>query len=209
MFLISVPRPFAIAFPDHLVFINPPDLSHEIRRSELSDLIHAGFEIAQSETIGVVIAAETAGLLGVSLRRSPALEQNGDNEGAPFAFPGVREWLSYSAERSHGRSLALIAGVAAMNDLRPDAGKLLSMLRPLGAAPWPAGHFHAAAFPYRPLKRGGLDLQTTTSTLFEGGNLQSVMHLLNDSREINGAGESDFVRGACWFAPISEIAEQV
>jgi hypothetical protein len=36
MFLISVPRPFAIAFPDHLVFINPPDLSHEIRRSEVT-----------------------------------------------------------------------------------------------------------------------------------------------------------------------------
>jgi hypothetical protein len=39
-------------------------------------------------------------------------------------------------------------------------------------------------------------------TLFEGENLQSVMHLVSDDREISGAGESEFVRGACWFSPI-------
>jgi len=184
------------------------EASPEIRAVKLSALIDAGFEIAGSETIGVAIAAETGGLLGVSLRRSPAFENDGERGDAPFEFPAVREWLSYSAEPAYWRSVALVAGIAARNDSRSDASKLFSMLRPLGSRSRPIGHFHAAAFPYRPLKKGLLDLKATAVSLFESGNLQSVIHLLNDTREISGAGESEFVRGACWFAPISDIRER-
>jgi hypothetical protein len=45
-------------------------------------------------------------------------------------------------------------------------------------------------------------------TLFEGGGLQGVLHLLRDDREIAGAGESEFLRGACWVAPIGEITAE-
>jgi len=77
------------------------------------------------------------------------------------------------------------------------------MLRPLGSETWPQGHFHAAAFSYRPLKKGPLDLKMTVATLFEAQALQSVMHLINDTREISGAGESEFARGACWVGPVA------
>ena len=79
------------------------------------------------------------------------------------------------------------------------------MVRPLGKEPLPAGHFHTAVFSYRPLKKGEMDLKTTVSTLFESETLQAVLHLLNDDREIAGAGQSEFVRGACWVGPISEV----
>ena len=179
------------------------EANKEVGPVKLSALIDAGFEIAQSEIIGVVIVAETAGLLGVSLRRSPAVEGDGESGVSPFAFPGVREWLSYSAERTHERSLALVAGIAARNHSSRTAEELFSMLRPLGSGAWPQGHFHAAAFSYRPLKKGPLDLKTTVATLFEAQALQSVMHLINDTREISGAGESEFARGACWVGPIA------
>jgi hypothetical protein len=171
----------------------------------LGDLVNAGFEIAESDMIGIVIVAETAGLLGVSLRRSPVSVKEADRSAGLFDFPMIRDWLSYSPERAHGRSLALITGIAAKTDLRREAGKLFSMLRPLGTTSWPAGHFHAAAFPYRPLKKGALDLKATVTALFEDGNIENVMHLLNDTREITGSGESEFVRGACWFGPIAEF----
>ena len=79
------------------------------------------------------------------------------------------------------------------------------MLRPLGSAAWPAGHFHAAAFSYRPLQKGRIDLDSTVTTLFEAETLQGILHLLNDDRAIVGTGQSEFVRGACWMAPITEI----
>jgi len=51
-------------------------------------------------------------------------------------------------------------------------------------------------------------MKTTVSTLFEAETLQGVLHLLNDDREITGAGQSEFVRGACWIGPITEVGER-
>jgi len=54
----------------------------------------------------------------------------------------------------------------------------------------------------------GIDLKTSVRGLFEGGGLQGVLHLLKDDREFAGAGESEFLRGACWVAPIQSITAQ-
>jgi hypothetical protein len=74
----------------------------------------------------------------------------------------------------------------------------------MGSKASPVGHFHAAAFSYRPLKKGDLDLKATVSTLFETETLQGVLHLLADARKSAGAQQSEFVRGACWIAAVSE-----
>ena len=34
----------------------------------------------------------------------------------------------------------------------------------------------------------------------------TVMHLMADSRPFEGVGQSDLVRGACWFGPLGTIA---
>ena len=49
-----------------------------------------------------------------------------------------------------------------------------------------------------------LDLEATVGLLFEVQGPQGLLHLLCDDREATGAGESRFVRGACWVAPIKE-----
>ncbi len=120
---------------------------------------------------------------------------------APFQYPGVRHWLSFSAERLHARSLALVSGIAAASA----SDKLAPFLRRLGGADSPLGHFHAAAFSYRPLKKGDIDLKETVTSLFQTETLQGVLHLLADSREAAGPQQSEFVRGACWIGAVSEI----
>ena len=45
----------------------------------------------------------------------------------------------------------------------------------------------------------------TVKGLFEEQALQGVLHLLSEYRTIGGAGQSEFVRGACWVPPIDEI----
>ena len=62
---------------------------------------------------------------------------------------------------------------------------------------------HAAAFSYRPVQRGQIDLKASIKTLFEGQILEGVLHLFTDDRTVSGVGESEFLRGACWIAPIS------
>ena len=69
----------------------------------------------------------------------------------------------------------------------------------------PLGHFHAAAFSYRPLQKGSIDLKNTVTTLFETETLQGVLHLLTDARLAAGPQQSEFVRGACWIGAAADI----
>jgi hypothetical protein len=167
----------------------------------LSELASVCLDVAGADAAGVVMIAESAGLVGAALRRSPAL---GDEDGGPFGFPGVRDWLTFTAESAFARSLALVVGVAA----RGAGGALAPLVRPLGSPPAPTGHFHAAAFSYRPLPRGAIDLGPTVASLFDGQTLQGVLHLMIDRRPIVGIGESKFVRGACWVGPITAVTRE-
>ena len=164
----------------------------------LTELVEAGLEQVEADSVGIVMVAESAGLMGAALRRSPALERPPTN---PFAHAQIRDWLTFTGEHVGRGTTTLIAGVAA----RDTGGALAPLLRPLGPGPTPVGHFHAAAFSYRTLPKGEIDLQTTVAALFEQQSLQCILHLLGDYREATGMGESEFVRGACWAGPISEV----
>ncbi len=165
----------------------------------LVELVRVALEVAGTPTVGMVMVAESAGLVGAALRRSPAAA-TGTNS-APFEYPEVRKWLSFSTERLYARSLALISGIAAASACEP----LTPFLRPLGSNGSPLGHFHAAAFSYRPLKKGDIELNETVTSIFQTETLQGVLHLLTDAREAAGPQQSEFVRGACWIGAAAEI----
>ena len=179
------------AFPRLLRF----EASAPTNTVSLADILHTALEVAGSASIGIVIVAESAGLVGAALRRSPAVER------ASFQYPEIRGWLSFSTERLYARSLALVVGVASS----APSGLFASLLRPLGAGVGPSGHFHAAAFSYRPLQKGEIDLKSTVTALFESESLQGVLHLLTDDRQAAGPQQSEFVRGACWIGAITGV----
>ena len=168
---------------------------------KLTQLVDSLLEISEAEQSGLIIVAESAGLIGASLRRPPTGEAA---KNAPFEFPGIREWLSFTGEPAYTRSLALVAGVAA----RGVEGTLTPLLHPLTSATPIVGHFHAAAFSYRPVQKGKIELTRTVKSLFENQTLLGVLHLLSDDRVFAGAGQSQFVRGACWLAPLAETIEE-
>ena len=165
----------------------------------LSDIAGAALEISGTATAGIVMIAESAGLIGAALRQAPTQSAL---RGELFQYPEARRWLSFSSEHSHLRSLVVIAGVAS----RSPEGRLAPMLRPIGPGSSTTGHFHAAAFSYRPIKKGRVDLKTTIKAVFEAETLQGVLHLLADDREAAAVTQSEFVRGSCWISPIAEVA---
>ncbi len=164
----------------------------------LSVLVDACLEIAGTDMAAIAMVAESSGLVGAALKQSPVA---GVSATAPFGFPEVQQWLSFTPERAYPRTLVLAAGVTA----RTQAGPLASLLRPLGASAFPAGHMHAAAFSYRPMRKGQLDLHDTVRGLFEMESPQTLLHLLHDDRERLGAGQSEFTQGACWIGPIRSV----
>jgi anti-anti-sigma factor len=169
--------------------------SGDTRGVRMSDLVEVSLEIAGAEAVVLAVVAETTGLVGAALRRSPAL---GMAAAAPFSHPEIRKWISFTAEPAFAGSLAVVAGVAAR---RPGAA-YQPFLRSLGTGTSATGHFHGAALSYLAMRKDQADLRSTVSTLFEGRVLQGLLHLLADGRPGGGAGESEFVRGACWIAPL-------
>src|SRR5438105_7228803 len=167
-----------------------------------SMLLESCLDVAEAQQIGIVMIAESAGLIGAALRRSPVVAASEPNA---FEFPRIRDWLSFTAERAYTKSVVLAAGVA----LRGSAGALAPVIRPFPNASSSglpiAGHFHAAAFSYRPVQRGQIDLKASIKTLFEAQALEGILHLLSDDRAVSGSGQSELIRGACWIAPISNI----
>jgi len=162
----------------------------------LSALLDAAFALAESDTVAFVVLAEAAGLVGATLRQSPAARS------ASLEFPAVRDWVSFTTERTSERSLALLVGVAARNP-SPDA---VAFLRPIGIGSTVHAHIHAALFPYRPVQRGELPFGKTIAQVVATTPPSTVLHLMADSRPFDGVGETDLVRGACWLGALPGIS---
>ncbi|MFM8804823.1 MAG: STAS domain-containing protein [Planctomycetia bacterium] len=160
------------------------------------ELAAALLDRADSDCIAVVIAAEVQGLVGAELIR-PLAEATADDHPRTTDPAVAARWLSFSREPVYARQTALVVGVVCRG---MPTGALADFVRPLGAG-GPCGHAHAAVFPARPLKRGGVDLAATVADLAASEPL-AVMHLIGDPHPVLGSGQSEFVRGCCWFAPL-------
>lgn len=165
----------------------------------LSAVARACLDAINSDAAGIVMVAETAALVGASLQKAPSSAPAERSAKDIFAFPEVRDWLSFTAEAAFANSTCLVVGFAADKARGPNL-QLLKPLLPSGAL---YGHFHAVAFPYRPLRKGRVNFSEAIQPLFESESVLGLLHLLNDWREANGAGESRFLRGACWCAPLA------
>ncbi|HEY4415243.1 MAG TPA: STAS domain-containing protein [Verrucomicrobiae bacterium] len=164
----------------------------------LSDLAEMALDACNSDLVGFAMIAESAGLVGAALRQSPVKSAAGESR---LNFPAIRDWLSFTGERTFDRTVCLVVGVVS----RQEVAQLKSILRPVGNGIMTNGHFHAAVFPYRPLQRGELDLTATVNELFATDRAQSILHLLPDDRDLVGSGQSEFLRGALWVGPISDL----
>jgi anti-anti-sigma factor len=186
------------------------DFAHLIRfeagRSErgsfrLSRFLSGVLDAFNCQLGAFAIVVEAAAVVGASLIQSPTRAAGQ----SLWTFPSIRNWLSFTSEQNQDRMLALIVGVAG----RAVDEELQPFLRPLQQGNELQGHFHAAVFPYRPLPKGMLALHDTVHELFRNDAPQSVLHLLADDRPIEGVGETELMRGACWFGPLTDCVERV
>jgi anti-anti-sigma factor len=162
----------------------------------LSELVATLVDLSGS-SIAFVILAEAAGLVGAALRKSPA------GHPLPHELPSVRDWLSFTTERTSEKNLALLVGVAG-RDLPVEAAKFL---RPMKTDSPFAAHIHAAVFPYRPVPRGELPFARTVADVLAASSPNALLHLMADTRPFEGLGETDLARGACWMGPLNSMAQ--
>jgi len=160
-------------------------------------LVQGLFGHAPAETLAVVIAGEVHGLVGAELIR-PLNEASDADTPLAGRRDTTASWLSFSREPVYARHTALIVGVARRGGVGNDA--LTPFLRPVPGREL-AAHLHAVVFPYRPLRRGGVDLSATVGDL-SGSAPVAVLHLIVDPQPVLGSGCSELVRGSLWYAPL-------
>lgn len=184
-------------------FKSEGDFSHLLRFESqdsiapLSMLADTVLGIHSCRTACIVMLAETAAIVGAWLRRSPA--GAGNDGGLRMEFPGIRNTLAFTPEPSFPKSLSLTVGVVT----RDCEEALAGFVRPLTTEAHSFGHFHSAIFPYSPIQKGCIELNSSIRNLMEGNKVMALLHLLNDWRDAQGAGESMFSRGAIWSSPVS------
>jgi anti-anti-sigma factor len=184
----------------HLVRFEAIDAQHP---TGLTELTQAALALVDAPSVCIAIAAESGGLIGAALRRSPAAEAQAD---APWGFPAMRRWLSFSTERLDAGSMVIAAGVIARENGCPES--LVPFVRPVGVAGSPLGHVHGAPFRFKPLPQGLIDLQRTIKPFIDAESAHGVLHLLCDDRDPDQPEESRFLRGAMWVAPLTFGAEK-
>jgi len=162
----------------------------------LSEILRSLSDLSLSGSVGFVMLADTAGVVGGAVRRAPTWETKGPR----FDFPSVREWFSLTPERVHDRQTALVCGLVSVDPDPP----LVPFLRPIDRGAKLLGHCHCAIFSYKALPQGPLPFDETILSLCDGQRLIDVLHLLSDHREIFGMGESLFDRGILWFGPVQK-----
>lgn len=168
------------------------DSSGKVGISELTSTL---LDLSSAAAIAFVVLAETVGIVGATLRKSPALRP------LSHGVPAVRDWLSFTTDRISEKCLALLVGVAGRN-LSDDAA---AFVRPMRAGSPVQAHIHAAVFPYRPVQRGELPFAGAIANLLNASSPHALLHLMADSRPFEGVGETDLVRGACWMGPIENL----
>jgi len=137
--------------------------------------------------------AESSGLVGVSLNLPPV-------EGKKlFSFPELRENVNFTTEPTYPRMLTVSLGFYASNP----GEELKPFLRPVKPGATACIHTHTAVFPYQALHKNEISAGKLVVHLLESSIVQDVLHLINDSREITGIGESTFKQGVAWIGKFS------
>jgi anti-anti-sigma factor len=163
----------------------------------LDELFAAMLAQTDAPTIAVVVSGEVHGLVGVELIR-PLAEAAAGNTPVSGVRDVTATWLSFSREPVYARHTALIVGVVSREPVEEPLGEFLRVVPGRGFA----SHCHAVVFPFRPLRRGGLDLAATVTDLAASSPL-AVLHLVADPHPVLGSGRSELFRGCAWFAPLT------
>ena len=151
----------------------------------------AALALEGKKAAAVLMIAETASLIGTTLKRSPAVS------GMDFTVTKLREQFSFTTEPSWQKTTAVTAGVVSRVSS--------SVFRPLHREAEYFGHLHSTVFSYRPVPAGSLDSTQFIRALFDEEQVHTVLHLMFDDRHRLSSVESEFIRGAIFAAPLEYL----
>ena len=177
------------SFSNRISF-EPVELSPSI---PLEDLVTGFAQTTGYKQFVFLLIAESDGLVGVSLSAPPV----GGKQ--LFDFPEVRENINFTTEPAYSRMLSVSLGFYTLD---PEE-RLKPFVRPVKPGSPAYVHTHSAVFPFLALHKKENSAGKLIRHLFESSFVEDVLHLIHDSREIIGLGDSTFKQGVAWIGKFS------
>lgn len=143
---------------------------------DLAALIKSFFEISSADFIGITILAESKGLWGMNIKKSPISDEQppkGENIFTSDCFP---EWFDFPVEAMYINNLVAATGIAARNPkiLSPSYRKLFSGDNTF--------HLHGAIFDRAPIGSNVECFEAELTRVFNELSAYKIQHLLGQSR---------------------------
>jgi anti-anti-sigma factor len=143
---------------------------------EIDNLIKAIFDITDKNILGIVLLAESKGILGMHLKKVPITEQrpvNGKDIFDPVNFP---EWIDFPIEPADINNIIAGTGIAIKDRslVRSDLKTIISE----GSF----FHIHAGIFEKGPLSKQLKDFEKELKRVLSELQIYKVQHILGKSR---------------------------
>jgi anti-anti-sigma factor len=145
----------------------------------LGEMIGAAKEASGTDLFGVVLVAESAGISGMNLKRSP-LADNRPATGGIFDQRNFADWLDFPLEPSHAHHIVAAAGIAVR------AGGSRSGLRKPVLAEGADFHVHGVVMEKAFLGKDPGDFESEVDRVITELRPLKVQHLLGASRFKSG-----------------------
>ena len=167
-FSFSGPWRYILSFDDRNAFIELPRLKKAV------------FNFVKGDLLGIVFLIESKGYWGMSLKKSPVIE-NRDPDGEsifdPDAFP---DWFDYPVEAGESNHIIVGTGILARDADAIDV-KFKSVFPEKGDM-----HIHAGIFEKGHISRKAEDFEKELDRLLNGYGPKAIYHILNKTRLKSG-----------------------
>ncbi len=146
----------------------------------LDALAESLFTLTAASAIGIVLLAESKGLLGMNLKQVPLFENRPKNGLEIFDAANFPEWVNFPIEPTDTNTVIASAGIAmrSREGLAAKYEKLLSSQS--------LHHLHGAVFPRVPLSKNPAQFDAELQRVFTDMEAAKVQHVLGQSKFSRG-----------------------
>jgi anti-anti-sigma factor len=143
---------------------------------EIDNLIKAIFDITDKNILGIVLLAESKGIMGMHLKKAPITEQRPDNGKDIFDPVNFPEWIDFPIEPADINNIIAGTGIAIK-----DRSLVRSGIKTI-ISEGSFFHMHAGIFEKGPLSKQLKDFEKELNRVLSELQIYKVQHILGKSR---------------------------
>lgn len=148
--------------------------------TDLARLVKGFHSLSEANILGIVLMAESKGLLGMNLKRIPIVENKPENSRDIFASENFSEWINFPVEPTDVNNVIIGTGIAVKD--RNAAGGAVQPLIPKEQN----FHIHACVFGKEPFKKSLQEFDAEIERVLAELEVHKIQHLLGQTRFSTG-----------------------